>query len=204
MFVIGICGGSGAGKTSLVHRVLASDLGRHIACLHHDAYYRNRELMPPAVAALPNFDHPESLDNDLYLKHIEELRGGHSVEEPFYDFALHRRTGPSRRVEARPVLLLDGILLFAIDAIRDRIDLRVYVETPDDLRVVRRMIRDVSERGRHLEAVRQQYETTVRPMHRQLVEPSRQHAHVIIPWHDYNDEAVRVILSRVRDEVARR
>jgi uridine kinase len=200
--VIGIAGGSGSGKSTLVESLLNSRLGGHMSFLPHDHYYLNRAQMPPAVRDQLNWDHPEALDNDLYIQHIDRLRQGQPVDRPCYDFALHSRSDRVVAVEPRPVLLLEGILLLAVPAIRERIDLRVFVDTPADLRIVRRLLRDIQERGRTLESVTEQYQATVRPMHEQFVEPSRAHAQLIVPWLFHNEEAIRVLLARIGEAVA--
>ena len=196
-FVVGIAGGSGSGKSTLVGRLLAGRLGAHLAELPHDAYYRDGIDMPAEVRRARNWDHPDSLDNDLYADHIDRLAAGRAAERPEYDFASHSRKSTTVRVEPRPVLLLDGILLFAVPKIRERIHLRVFVETPADLRAIRRMRRDIVERGRTAESVAQQYEATVRPMDRLFVEPSRAFAHVLVPWTDDNPAAVALLEARL-------
>jgi len=196
-FVIGIAGGSGSGKTTLVERILSSGHRDQISFLPHDHYYFNRDQMPESVRAQNNWDHPDTLDSDLFVQHIDCLLGGQPVERPIYDFASHSRGTQTVVVESRPVLLLEGILLLAVPAIRERIHLRVYVDTPADLRIVRRMLRDIRDRGRTIQSVTDQYQATVRPMHELFVEPSRTHAHLIVPWIFHNDEAIRVLLARI-------
>jgi uridine kinase len=195
--VIGIAGGSGSGKTTLLERLTAGPFATAITVLPHDAYYLNRADMPPAVRDTLNFDHPESLDNDLFVRHLDALCAGHAVEQPVYDFRTHTRTDRTVRVEPRPVLLLDGILLLAVPEVVARLDLRVFVDTPADLRILRRLARDVSERGRTVEGVTQQYIRTVRPMHERYVEPSRATAHLVIPWEEHNGPAVEVLEARI-------
>ncbi|MGL4553740.1 MAG: uridine kinase [Gemmataceae bacterium] len=196
-FVIGIAGGSGSGKTTLLERLLGGPFGPSVAVLPHDAYYLDRADMPPAVRDALNFDHPDSLDNALFVRHLEELRAGRAVEQPVYDFRTHARTERTVRVEPRPVLLLDGILLLAVPEVAARLDLRVFVDTPADLRVLRRLARDVSERGRTVEGVTEQYVRTVRPMHERYVEPGRATAHLVIPWESHNGPAVEVLEARI-------
>ncbi len=191
-YTIGIAGGSGSGKSTLVERLLDAAPGR-VAHLPHDAYYRNRDEMPPAVAQARNWDHPDALDTDLYLHHIDLLKSGRPVACPVYDFAAHARRADARRIEPRPVLLLEGILLFHVPGLRERIDLKVYVETPADLRILRRMLRDVSERGRTAQSVGEQYESTVRPMHALFVEPSKAFADIVVPWELHNHRAAELI-----------
>jgi uridine kinase len=197
VFVIGIAGGSGSGKTTLLERLRTGPWADSLVTLPHDAYYRNGTDMPREVRETLNWDHPDALDNELYLEHVEALCRGQGVEVPVYDFRLHARTAQTVRVEPRPVLLLDGILLLTIAALRARLDLRVYVDTPADLRILRRMARDVRERGRTVEGVTEQYIRTVRPMHEQFVEPGRALAHLVIPWELHNDPAVEVLQARI-------
>jgi uridine kinase len=197
VFVIGIAGGSGSGKTTLLERLCSGPWAESLAILPHDAYYRNRQDMPAVVRETLNWDHPDALDNELYLDHVDALSQGRAIEMPIYDFRAHVRTSQTVRIEPRPVLILDGILLLAIAAIRERLDLRVYVDTPADLRILRRLARDVSERGRTVEGVTEQYIRTVRPMHEQYVEPGRALAHLVIPWELHNEPAVEVLQARI-------
>ena len=195
--VIGIAGGTGSGKSTLVERLLSGPDGKHISLLPHDAYYHSSNELPLTEDGAHNWDHPDALDNALYLDHIELLMAGKSINRPVYDFSAHRRALESIEVQPRPVLLLEGILLLAIPAIRDCIDLRVYIDTPADLRVMRRTIRDIDARGRSARSVADQYQSTVRPMHEQYVEPSRFAAHVWIPWITDNPEAVKLLSARI-------
>ena len=201
MFVLGIAGGSGSGKTTIVDRILRGLVGEAVTLVPHDAYYLSRSDMPLVVRASGNWDHPEALDNVLFCRHLDELRDGRPVERPFYDFANHRRSQETVVLEPRPVLLVDGILLFSIPEIRRRLDLKIFVDTPADLRIVRRLVRDVQERGRSVESVTDQYQHTVRPMHDQFVEPSKKFADAVIPWEYRNDEAIRLIEARIREHV---
>ena len=201
VFVVGIAGGSGSGKSTLVEQLLRLDVGDHVAHLPHDAYYRDRADMPEAVRAADNWDHPDALDTALYVRHIDDLTAGRPVARPTYDFATHSRGRATVGVAPRPVVLLEGILLFHVPEVRDRIDLKVYVETAGDLRVLRRVLRDVRERGRTVETVVEQYAATVRPMHELYVEPSKRFADVVVPWEWHNASAVALIAARVREHV---
>lgn len=197
VFVIGIAGGSGSGKTTLLDCLQSGPWGDQVTTLPHDAYYRNRADMPADVRDALNWDHPEALDNALYVRHIDRLREGHAVEQPVYDFATHARTGRTVRRVPRPVLLLEGILLLAVPEVRDRIDLRVFVDTPADLRLLRRLTRDVRDRGRTVESVAEQYLGTVRHMHERYVEPTRCLAHLVVPWELDNRPAVEALEARI-------
>ncbi|MGL6074108.1 MAG: uridine kinase [Fimbriiglobus sp.] len=198
IFTIGIAGGSGSGKSTIVEQLLALEFGSQIAHLAHDAYYRNRIDMPEAVASSNNWDHPDALDTALYLKQIDILKSGQPIAAPIYDFGTHSRSSDVHMVAAQPILLLEGILLFSVPALRERIDLKIYVDTPSDLRIVRRITRDVIERKRSVESVVDQYQSTVRPMHAIFVEPSRQFADIIIPWEHHNPQAIDLLAAKIR------
>jgi uridine kinase len=195
--VIGIAGGSGSGKSTLLEKLRSGPWGFALATLPHDAYYRNGADMPAAIRSTQNWDHPDALDTDLYIQHINMLCNHQPVDMPVYDFHHHQRLPQTILVEPRPVLLLDGILLLAIPALRERVHLRVFVDTPADLRILRRLARDVLQRGRTVEGVTEQYIRSVRPMHEQFVEPSRYHAHLVIPWELHNNPAVEVLEAQI-------
>ena len=195
--VIGIAGGSGSGKTTLLERLTAGPFGPAITVLPHDAYYLNRADMPPAVRDELNFDHPESLDNDLFVRHLDALSAGHAVEQPVYDFRTHTRTDRTVRVEPRPVLLLDGILLLAVPPIVARLDLRVFVDTPADLPILRRLAQRQRARPH-----RRRGDAAVHPhgaadAQSAAFEPCRATAHLVIPWELHNGPAVEVLEARV-------
>ncbi|MFL5339410.1 MAG: uridine kinase [Gemmataceae bacterium] len=202
MFVIGVGGGTGSGKSTLVAQLLER-VGDRVAMLPHDAYYRNRTDMAPEIRDALNFDHPDSLESDLFVRHIDALRRGETVEQPTYDFSAHTRRTQTRRVEPKPVLLVEGILLFAVPALLPLLNLKVFVDTPADLRILRRLLRDTQERGRTPVSVVEQYLATVRPMHQQFVEPGRQVADVIVPWEYHNPTAVDLIATRILAELAK-
>ncbi len=194
--VIGIAGGSGSGKSTIVQRLKNGPLGKDLTLLPHDAYYFNALQLPLTANGLRNWDHPDALENELYVSHLKQLISGQSVQRPEYDFEHHARFQHTVLVEPKRILLLEGILLFAIPEIRQLVDLRIYVDTPADLRILRRMIRDIEERGRTARSVSDQYESTVRPMHEQFVESTRQYAHILIPWIDDNPTAIELIEHR--------
>jgi uridine kinase len=201
MFIIGIAGGSGSGKTTIVERLLSAADLPGVAHLPHDAYYRNREDMPEELQANPNWDDPATLDNDLFIEHIEQLKKGHAVRRPTYDFAHHRRAAETVVVPPGAVLLVEGILLYAIPKIRRKIALKVFIDTPADLRILRRMKRDIHERERTVDTVVEQYLATVRPMHDMHVEPSKKYADVVIPWELHNEQAIALVAARVREHL---
>lgn len=194
--VIGIAGGTGSGKTTVAHALAAAMPDGRCVVVEHDAYYKDLSDRSPEERAAVNFDHPDSLDSDLLVRHLETLRDGRAVDVPVYDFASHTRLPDVERVAPRPVVVVDGILLFAVPRLREAFDLRVYVEAPADLRLIRRLHRDTAERGRSADSVCRQYLTTVRPMHEQLVEPSRRHAHMLVSGTNPVAEAVRTVVER--------
>ena len=173
--VLGLAGGSGAGKTTLVDG-LTSRLRGDVSVLWFDEYYHDLVHLSPEQRAAVNFDHPDSLDEVLLIEHLDGLLAGRPVDVPVYDFATHTRTGLTRRVEPRPVVVVDGILVLAVPALRSRLDLAVFVDAPAEVRLARRMYRDVRERGRTTASVRAQFEATVAPMHEAFVDPSAEHA----------------------------
>ncbi|CAN5181834.1 uridine kinase [soil metagenome] len=201
MFVIGIAGGSGSGKTTIVERLLTSSDLDGVSHLPHDAYYRSREDMPEEHRMHPNWDHPDTLDNDLFIQHMDALKKGEAVQRPVYDFAHHRRETKTVLVKPGAVLLVEGILLYSIPKIRKRIELKVFIDTPADLRILRRMKRDVHERERSVDSVVEQYLDSVRPMHVQYVEPSKKFADVVIPWELHNEPAIALLAARVREHL---
>lgn len=201
-FSLAIAGGSGSGKTSLT-RALVGLLGpMDCAVLDHDSYYRDLSHLPPAERAATNFDHPESLESDLLGAHLSQLRAGRAVERPCYDFATHTRTKLTMRVEPRPVIVCEGILLLAVPELRTAFDLRVYIDTPPDVRALRRVQRDIAERGRTVESVVQQYLETVRPMHERFVEPARTTADLVLGWQHPPHEWAAIVLATLRGRMA--
>ncbi len=200
--VIGIAGGSGSGKTTLCRRII-EDLGQERAMLfQHDAYYFDLDRMPVRDPARINYDHPSSLETALCAEQLRTLRSGHAVAQPVYDFSTHRRTAETRPLDPKPVILVEGILVLAEAALREHMDLKVFVDAEADIRILRRMQRDIDQRGRSLHSVREQYYTTVRPSYEQFVAPSKQHADVIVPRGGENQAAVDVIVAYVRARLA--
>ena len=195
--VIGIAGGSGSGKTTVANALLERVGEQRIAYLPHDAYYKDLSGLPPQQRAEVNFDHPNSLENDLLCRHIEQLRRGEAVDLPVYDFTNHSRTHETIRVDPRPVIIVEGILIFGEPSLRDRFDVKIYVDTDPDLRFIRRLERDLRERGRTTDSVIHQYLTTVRPMHLEFVEPSKRYADIIIPEGGYNTVALDMVVARI-------
>ena len=195
---IGVAGGTGSGKTTVALKILEQVGLDRIAYLPHDAYYRDASNLPPAERAQLNFDHPDSLDNELLIHHLRQLQGGHAVEIPVYDFRTHSRLAETRRIEPQPAILVEGILIFADRRLRELMDMKIFVDTDADLRFIRRLQRDINERGRSPESVINQYLSTVRPMHLEFVEPSKRYADVIIPEGGFNEVAIDMVATRLR------
>ena len=195
--VIGIAGGSGSGKTTVAQEILQRVGPDRIAFLQHDAYYKDLSGLPPAQRAEVNFDHPNSLETELLIRHIEQLKNGSPVEVPIYDFAHHSRTETTYTVKPRGVILVEGILIFVEPALREICDVKIFVDTDSDIRLIRRLQRDIAERGRTAEMVIKQYLTTVRPMHLEFVEQSKRYADVIIPEGGMNVAALDMVVARI-------
>ncbi len=195
--LIGVAGGSGSGKTTVSRTILDRVDQDRIAYLQHDAYYRDRAGLPLAERARINYDHPDSLETNLMVEHLRALRDGQAVEIPVYDFAHHVRRSETRRLAPRPVILAEGILIFVDRTLRELFDIKIFVDTDADLRFIRRLSRDIAERGRTMESVVKQYLETVRPMHLEFVEPSKRYADVIIPEGGFNTIAVDMVVARI-------
>jgi len=196
--VVGVAGGSGSGKTTVV-RKLVEQLGPDLAqVIHHDSYYRDLAHLPPEERAKVNFDHPGALETELLAEHLEALLVGRIIEVPRYDFSTYTRHPGTRTLHPARVVVLDGILVLSEPELRERMDIRVYVDTEPDVRLLRRLRRDMAKRGRSARSVIRQYETSVRPMHMEFVEPSKRWADMIIPEGGYNRVAVDLLVARVR------
>jgi uridine kinase len=197
--IIGIAGGSGSGKTTIAKSVVAAVGAATVALIQHDAYYRDLPYLDLQQRARVNYDHPDSLETELLIEHINQLRAGRAIERPVYDFTIHRRTNDTVLVPPDPVVIIEGILVLSERELRDVMDLRIYVDAAADLRFIRRLQRDIYERERTLESVIAQYQETVRPMHLQFVEPSKRYADIIVPNGEYSPGAVGTIISMIRD-----
>ena len=195
--VIGIAGGTGSGKTTVANVILDRVGKEHIAYLPHDAYYRELVDLPPDQKAPINFDHPDSLETELMINHIQELKNGKSIRLPIYNFSTHSRTGKTICVDPQRVIIVEGILIFVEPELRKLFDVKLFVDTNADIRFIRRLQRDINERGRTMEMVIHQYLTTVRPMHLDFVEPSKRYANVIIPEGGLNSVAMDMVIARV-------
>lgn len=196
--VIGIAGGTGSGKTTVARNIMRRlDLDA-AAMIEQDAYYRDLNDLAPPQRELRNFDHPDSIESELFVQHIRATRAGETIGKPVYDFTEHVRTPEIVEVVPRDVVIVEGILLFHFPEARELLDIKIFVDTPADIRLLRRIRRDIRDRGRTLDSVTQQYLRTVRPMHEEFVEPSKRHADVIIPEGGHNEIAIDMIVSRAR------
>jgi uridine kinase len=200
--IIGICGGTGSGKTTVANRILESVSRDEVIFIQQDSYYKELDRMPLDYRRQVNFDHPEAIDNALLVEHLQALKRGEAVELPLYDFRTHERLSERLRTEPRPIIIVEGILVFAEQRLLDEMDIKVYVDTPDDIRFIRRLRRDIAGRGRTAESVIEQYLATVRPMHMQFVEPSKRHADLIIPEGGHNLVSIQLISGRIRERLA--
>jgi uridine kinase len=200
--VIGVAGGSGSGKTTVVRRIVDSLGPEHVVVLEHDRYYRNRNDLRLEERAALNYDHPDALETSLLVRHVQALKAGQAVDVPLYDFTTHARRGDTQRCQPRRAIIVEGILIFADRALRDAMDIKVFVDADADTRFIRRLQRDVAERGRTMETVIEQYQGTVKPMHFEFVEPTKRYADLIIPVGGHNPVAVDLMLSLVRSLTA--
>jgi uridine kinase len=200
--IIGICGGTGSGKTTVANSILESVNASEVAFIQQDSYYRNLKDLPLDYRNAVNFDHPDALDNDLLVHHIRKLKAGGSVELPIYDFKTHTRLNETILIEPKPIVIVEGILIYADARLLEQMDIKVFVDTPDDIRFIRRLGRDIAERGRTVDSVIEQYLATVRPMHMQFVEPSKRYADVIIPEGGHNLVSIDLISGKIRERLA--
>lgn len=195
--VIGIAGGTGSGKTTLIKRI-KKEFHNEITILSHDFYYKENSHLPFEEREKLNYDHPNSFDTGLMVEHILKLKEGKSIERPVYDFVIHNRTTETVRVDSAKVIIVEGILIFENRELLDLFDIKVFIDTDADVRIIRRILRDVRERGRSLDSVINQYLTTVKLMHEQFVEPSKKNADIIIPEGGYNSVALQMLNDRIK------
>ncbi|MCY3538627.1 MAG: uridine kinase [bacterium] len=197
-FVVGVAGGSGSGKSTICRSIVDQVGTEKVSLMSHDDYYHHRPDLSYQERTRVNYDHPDSLETELLLAHLEDLREGKPVEQPIYDFTSHLRRAETVPIPSGPVILIEGILLLVEPELREKLDLKVFVDTDADLRVIRRMERDMAERGRSFDSIVAQYHATVRPMHRRFVEPSKRHADMIIP-RGFNHRAVGTLVALIRE-----
>jgi uridine kinase len=196
--VIGIAGGTGSGKTTVTNKILESlDPGR-VVVIQHDSYYKDLSAHKGLTPDKINFDHPKSLETDLLARHLRDLKSGKPIEQPIYNFTTHRRLKDTRRVEPREIIILDGILIFVEKTLRDLMDIKIFLDTDADERLIRRIRRDILERGRSVDSVMNQYMNTVKPMHLEFVEPSKHWADIIIPRGAENTVAIDMVVTKIR------
>lgn len=196
--VIGVAGGSGSGKTTVVRRIVESLGDDRVTVLDHDRYYRDRGDLRLEERAALNYDHPDSLETDLLVRHVRDLREGRAVEVPTYDFTRYARLPATDPAHPRPAIIVEGILIFADPALRSLLDVKVFVDADDDVRFIRRLTRDVAERGRTMASVIEQYQASVKPMHLEFVEPTKRYADIIIPRGGHNTVAIGMLLTLIR------
>lgn len=201
-FVIGIAGGTGSGKTTIARAIAASLPSEHVTTLEHDWYYRDRPDLSPEERAQLNFDHPDALETSLLVDHVRRLKAGEAIDAPGYDFVKHARKQETTRIVPKPVIIVEGILVFVEEKLREQMNVKIFVDTDADIRLMRRIRRDIEQRGRSFQSIREQYYRTVRPMHLAFVEPSKRWADVLIPEGGDNRVALDLVTSRLREVIA--
>lgn len=198
MMIVGIAGGTGSGKTTVAKRIIAALPSSAVTMIEHDSYYRDLSRLSLEERSQVNYDHPEALETELLIEHIDRLRAGESADIPIYDFKQHKRAAEFRRVSPTPIVVVEGILVFVDSRLRERLDMKLFVDTDSDIRIFRRIRRDMEHRGRTFESVREQYYKTVRPMHLEFVEPSKRTADLIIPEGGNNAVAIDLIITKLK------
>ena len=199
--IIGICGGTGSGKTTIARKIVQTVGRDNVVLVEQDSYYRNLADMPLDERHQANFDHPDSIDSEMLVNHLKRLKSGQSIEMPIYDFVTHVRSDKTEHIDPQPVVIVEGILIFAEPRVLDLLDFRIFVDTPDDIRLIRRLRRDINERGRSFEQTLWQYEHTIRPMHFEFVESSKRHADVILPEGGNSEITSEFLCSMVREKL---
>ncbi|MBT2694141.1 uridine kinase [Bacillus sp. ISL-55] len=196
--VIGVAGGSGSGKTSVTKAIYDSFKSQSILMIEQDYYYKDQSHLPMEERLKTNYDHPLAFDNDLLIEHIQKLLRHEAIDKPVYDYAIHTRSSEVIHVEPKDVIILEGILILEDERLRDLMDIKLYVDTDADLRIIRRLLRDIKERGRSMDSVIEQYVNVVRPMHNQFIEPTKRYAHVIIPEGGHNHVAIDLMVTKIQ------
>ncbi len=195
--IIGVGGGSGSGKTTVVNKIIEGIGKEKILIIEHDSYYRDLSHLPFSERKKQNFDHPSSLETELMIRHLDALRNGYQIEIPVYDFVAHTRSDETIKASPRKIILIDGILIYSEPKLREQMDIKIFVDTDDDVRLLRRLKRDITERGRDFDGVLNQYEKYVRPMHLEFVEPSKRYSDIIIPRGGENAIALEMIIALI-------
>ncbi|RUA12075.1 MAG: uridine kinase [Flavobacteriia bacterium] len=201
MLVIGIAGGTGSGKTTVVNKIINDLPGDEVTVLSQDSYYKKNEGMSYEERCKINFDHPRAIDFDLLIEHLKELKKGNVIEQPVYSFASHNRVEDTIITHPKKVIIIEGILIFTNKALRDLMDIKLYIYADSDERLIRRLRRDISERGRDIDEVLQRYQNTLKPMHEQFIEPSKNYADIIIPHDKYNTVAIDVVRTVINERL---
>lgn len=200
-YVIGIAGGTGSGKSTFSRELINLLKKDRIVYISHDSYYRDRSDLTFEQRTQLNYDHPDSLETELLVEHLKQLCEGKAVDIPTYDFCTHSRTSETQHLEPQPVILIEGILIFTSKELRDLMDIKIFINTDADIRIIRRMLRDIEERGRSLRSVTDQYFNTVRPMHEAFVEPSKRYADIIVPRGGHNRAALDMVSAKIRSQI---
>ena len=202
IMVIGIAGGTGSGKTTITRKLIEC-FGPDVSVIHHDNYYKAHHNMPYEERTRLNYDHPNAFDTDMLIRDLRQLKRGKAIQCPVYDYSIHDRTDKTITVRPTRVIIVEGILIYESRELCDEMDIKIYVDTDADVRILRRIMRDVRDRGRSLESVVNQYLNTVKPMHEQFVEPSKRRADIIIPQGGHNQVALEMVIERVRAHLAK-
>lgn len=199
--ILGVAGGSGSGKTTVVNKIIGAVGEDNVLLLQHDSYYRDLSHISLEERKKQNFDHPSSLETELMIRHLDALKNGYQIDLPVYDFVAHTRSDKTIKTVPKHIILVDGILIYAEPKLREQMDIKIFVDTDDDVRLLRRLKRDISERGRELDGVLNQYENFVRPMHLEFVEPSKRYADIIIPRGGENSVALEMVTALIQDKL---